>query len=427
LPQWNQPLISWTRTSKGFECHCRTVRKVPSPAHLGTGEIMIVDEASNDSHASQLQFAGSQTAAAKNQTSRNAKRADKAPKPIKATACVVFSSDLIGDASMNEAIQTSFVHYSMRSEVDAGEKFNFYSSPCDTVTSIRWTKQDLRRVSPSEVQHFEPYILQVLDNDIFIDLVLKSVNGFEFPQLGFHLEQLFQPHIRAYQRSRMADSDANDSADASSRSYCTEVPVTKVMALINLEPVILKAQRRLSKTPNENRPISELVDCATSFLLYEHKIEVTRCKKLVEFSEYLQTLTRLIDQRDYEQHATELDFVMKAQKEKLPEGLSLSQRENFELRQTWGAMLQMIPKVSKAKAQAFLQNEQYSCPRKVYDTFHSSADPLVAQLPLEQKKLLLQQQFGSGRSGVKKNEAKLSRHVYNLMTATDPDALISDI
>jgi hypothetical protein len=342
LPQWNQPLISWTSTSKGHEYRCRTVRKVPSPAHLGTGEIMIVDEASNDSHASQLQFAGSQTAAAKNQTSRNAKRADKAPKPIKATACVVFSSDLIGDASMNEAIQTSFVHYSMRSEVDAGEKFNFYSSPCDTVTSIRWTKQDLRSVSPSEVQHFEPYILQVLDNDIFIDLVLKSVNGFEFPQLGFHLEQLFQPHIRAYQRSRMADSDANDSADASSRSYCTEVPVTKVMALINLEPVILKAQRRvsflscfiapychcylcfalctyssspftaqLSKTPNENRPISELVDCATSFLLYEHKIEVTRCKKLVEFSEYLQTLTRLIDQRDYEQHATELDFVMK--------------------------------------------------------------------------------------------------------------------
>jgi hypothetical protein len=89
-------------------------------------------------------------------------------------------------------------------------------------------------------------------------------------------------------------------------------------------------------------------------------------------------------------------------------------------------MLQMIPKVSKAKAQAFLQNEAYSCPRKVYETFHSSADP-CALLPLEQKKLHLQGQFGGGKSGTVRNEAKLSRHVYNLMTATDPDALIADV
>jgi hypothetical protein len=66
----------------------------------------------------------------------------------------------------------------------------------------------------------------------------------------------------------------------------------------------------LSKTPNQNRPISELVDGATSYLLYEHKIEVTRCKKLAEFAEYLHTLTRLIDQR-VEEQATEIDFVMK--------------------------------------------------------------------------------------------------------------------
>jgi hypothetical protein len=205
---------------------------------------MIFDETSNDSHGSQLQFVRSQSAAAKNQSNRNAKK-DKPPKPVKVTACVVFSPDLIGDAAMNEAIQANFVHYSMRSEVDEnGGRFHFYASPCDTVTSIRWTKQDLRGANPSEAQ-FEPYILQVIDNDTFIDLVLQSVNGFEFQQLGSHLEQLFQPHVRVYQRSRVSEADDADGSRSRSRSYCKEVAVTKVMALINLDPAILKAQRKV--------------------------------------------------------------------------------------------------------------------------------------------------------------------------------------
>ena len=35
--------------------------------------------------------------------------------------------------------------------------------------------------------------------------------------------------------------------------------------------------------------------------------------------------------------------------------------------------------------------------------------------------------FGSNKQGVVKNQSKLSRHVFNLMTATDPNALINNI
>lgn len=57
--------------------------------------------------------------------------------------------------------------------------------------------------------------------------------------------------------------------------------------------------------------MADLVDSAASFLLYEHNIELFRCKKAGEFAEYLHTLTRLIHHRVQAEVVTEIDCVSK--------------------------------------------------------------------------------------------------------------------
>jgi hypothetical protein len=122
-------------------------------------------------------------------------------------------------------------------------------------------------------------------------------------------------------------------------------------------------------------------------------------------------------------------------------------------------MLQMVPLMSKDRAQALLRlREDCSCPRKMYDLFNgrtatstssssgvggvggvgggndtsgvasgasSTAD---AANTLGKRALILQSSFGGEKSGgPPRNYAKLSKHLHNLVTATDPSAVIHDV
>lgn len=87
----------------------------------------------------------------------------------------------------------------------------------------------------------------------------------------------------------------------------------------------------------------------------------------------------------------------------------------------------MIPLMSKDKALHLIQNDHMSCPMRSFDYFHNNSEIDMSSLPLSKKILLLQGHFGAGKSGVMKNQAKLSKHVFNLMCSEDPDAFVSDI
>lgn len=89
-----------------------------------------------------------------------------------------------------------------------------------------------------------------------------------------------------------------------------------------------------------------------------------------------------------------------------------------QLQQTWAAMLQMIPFVSKEKARAFVGNKQYSCPKRVYDAMTDTS------VPESKRVALLQPEFGQNKSGVVINQAKLAKQVYRLMTVTDENELV---
>lgn len=109
-------------------------------------------------------------------------------------------------------------------------------------------------------------------------------------------------------------------------------------------------------------------------------------------------------------------------------------------------MLQMVPKLSKDKASALQASADCTCPRKLRRLFHESGsgssgcrgssgsassssggEPTSATLTPAQRMLLLQGHFGRSKSGKPSNQAKLSRHLYHLVTALDPQGLIKDI
>jgi hypothetical protein len=90
-------------------------------------------------------------------------------------------------------------------------------------------------------------------------------------------------------------------------------------------------------------------------------------------------------------------------------------------------MLQMVPLMSKDKAQALLKNSDVSCPRKLRRLFHHHPDPAVAALPPEKRMLLLQNQFGPGKTGKTMNQAKLSKHLYHVVTSVDPNASVNNV
>lgn len=104
----------------------------------------------------------------------------------------------------------------------------------------------------------------------------------------------------------------------------------------------------------------------------------------------------------------------------MPDGLSLDEQRKFELRQTWVAMLQMVPLLSKEKAIALVSNREYSSVKRVYDLLTNPEEP-------EKKRMtLLQTSFGKTKGGTIRNEAKLSTHIYKMMTTKDPEALVQE-
>mmetsp|Transcript_6581 Transcript_6581/g.11046 ORF Transcript_6581/g.11046 Transcript_6581/m.11046 type:complete len:439 (-) Transcript_6581:46-1362(-) len=438
--------------------------------------MMIVDEASNDSYcsnASQLTLATSRQIKERGQGNRTRGTKRQTSRLVKRKLSVVLDATMF-EAPTSDAILANFYHCSCGAEeVDALEKLPYIAANFSTTPHTRfvlWTRDNFSStpidviVDERDLDSCEPYILIICANEEFLEFVTDSVDGVEFPVLGNYLKQLFDEHF-AFVRSKILREENQGHSQ------------TCMIALVNIEATILKLQRALAKrgstttaaAPPPNLSIGEMVDSAVSYLLLEFKIEVFRCKKASELSDYIHTLTRLIDQRKpCGEVVSEIDYVSRGIKEKVPEELVGKEREMFELRQTWAAMLQMIPLMSRDKVQAFIRQSSavdtgdsasiidsaaanssntcasnssqcmqvdndgscyaYSCPSKLFDVFHGNTDPEISQLPAKQQMLLLQGAFGTEKkSGTTRNHSKLSKQLYNLMTALEPEGLIADL
>lgn len=88
-----------------------------------------------------------------------------------------------------------------------------------------------------------------------------------------------------------------------------------------------------------------------------------------------------------------------------------------QLRETWAAMAQMVPRVSKNRAKELVRTPQFSCLRATFDRLNDEA------LPAAERMVLLQSSFGKGKREVL--HVKLSTNVYHSLTATDPNKTLA--
>lgn len=107
-------------------------------------------------------------------------------------------------------------------------------------------------------------------------------------------------------------------------------------------------------------------------------------------------------------------YIHRGIKQKVKEGVVMTEEEKrkFDLKQTWVAMLQMIPRISQEKALALASNPEFSCPKKIFDRIADSSEEDVVEM--------LKVSFGKTKSGVVRNEHKLAQVVYTLFTTDDP-------
>lgn len=90
----------------------------------------------------------------------------------------------------------------------------------------------------------------------------------------------------------------------------------------------------------------------------------------------------------------------------------------LQLQQTWAAMLQMVPGISKEKAQAVVTEPQFSCFKRVFEAMNDETQPK------KQRMLLMQSSFGKLKNGNVRKEVKLSQRVFRMMTVADSMAAL---
>lgn len=144
-------------------------------------------------------------------------------------------------------------------------------------------------------------------------------------------------------------------------------------------------------------------------------MEILHFSRHRDLLEHLNHMTRTLSHSELvsqQKNTKQGEFVMKAHRKKTPEGLDAKQQRKFEQRQTWCAMLQMVPGVSQEKATSFTSHEQFSCPRRMYKALKRQGEELLPSL---------QTSFGETKTGQVRNEMKLARIMLGMMSTSDPN------
>eukprot|EP01031_Cornospumella_fuschlensis_P037564 gene37564-45624_t len=228
-----------------------------------------------------------------------------------------------------------------------------------------------------------------MSNAHFIKTALKSADGIEFLDLA----NLIGGYYEALQRE-------------------TGKPWRLILGFIDLPQAICNAQKQ---DQNADTNVQHWVEQACLYLTMEFNVETVRFTRYGELCEYLCTMTRVVQATAEKDGAGEMiDNVQRGIKQKIKDGVVMTEEEKrkFELKQTWAAMLQMIPRISQEKALALVSNPEFSCPKKFFDRIATSSEEEVVEM--------LKTSFGKTKSGAVRNEHKLAQVLYTMFTTDDP-------
>lgn len=247
------------------------------------------------------------------------------------------------------------------------------SSSSGSGNATAWTTAQITEVRPMAGVLFSC--------DLFIQSVLKSTDSFEFYHLGAHIKNLLVALGDAnipglcYPAAPTAAITAGTSSRKDKRKHNNATAAPRlVLILVGLDAIVLKTQKKLIKD-GINRSVTDLIENAIPYVLYELDVEVVRWKNLNETCNYLHTLTRVVARMgdSVNKQISEIEHIMKASKRKVPEHLSKNSAavESFELRETWSAMLQMLPQLSTRRAQTLVDNVQFSNLKNTFDALNN--------------------------------------------------------
>jgi len=174
-------------------------------------------------------------------------------------------------------------------------------------------------------------------------------------------------------------------------------------------------EKEAAKPKYSNCLITDLIDSAIAFLIFELQIEVLKFKEKNEFLEYLSTVTKINSELFYKSPIDELDCEKKAYKMQFDDeyaSLDTYQKEQYEIKEQWIGMLTMIDMVSKDSARNIANI--YSCPKALYEAYNNCSTE-------KERRMLLANIIRPGT--IQKN---LSNQIYEIMYSKDPTRDVND-
>lgn len=168
--------------------------------------------------------------------------------------------------------------------------------------------------------------------------------------------------------------------------------------------------------------LTEQVEEADIFLMYEHNMQLKPLKTVAELAEFVCNVSNCL-KTGLAQAPSDLEAALtnyNKPKMSLPKDGSWNAlpEERQKLRHGWVCMLQTIPGISEQLAQWIAH--EYTCPRALMDAYDRTPDE-------DAKGLLLQHMFRAENERYRlptENQKKLSRRVHQVLTETDPSAKI---
>jgi len=298
------------------------------------------------------------------------------------------------------------------SEQKEDEKYDFLSLTTPLPGLVQWSKLNNNHDDNNNNQFNDDYLqftdtleaptVIIVPTEDYCNRITASNDTIQFPVLSEYVNKI----ITRLQQT----SNNNNNAHRKMKL---------IFAFLDLDKDILKVQRKFSKE-NNNTCVQEIADQSLIHLTFNHDIETFRCRTLSSLCEYLYNITKALSRVVNEDARSAFDFVMKVSKAKPDESMTPEEQETFELQQTWAAMLQMVPYVSKEKAFAMISNKEFSCPKRVFEAMNNTSEPEAKRIAS------LHRCFGKSKNGSIRNEVRLSKHVYRLMTVTNPEEQLED-
>ncbi len=275
-----------------------------------------------------------------------------------------------------------------------------YPSPFSYKKTIQWIRKDyleggaddawkcLSEGKQDQLVHIE-YLVVILDYFDFIPLIERIEHDVDddYPNLGRWFTSLKNEWKQAW-------------------SAAKEPRVTLLLNRVaeDLDCQWNTRQRKDKDTYGTALPSDWELRDSLQWLLIQFQVDCIHCTSNEEIQVHIQNFTRVVAEAPYSNQATELECIRK-----IKPAANLGDDPLLKVQDTWARQLQMIPKVSEARARNLVQH--YPTMLSLWQAYEVGDESTNCNL--------LNHCFGT-----KTSQASLSATIYKVMTCKDPKEMV---